>query len=277
MNAPKTLPAAIAPANGVYGKAKSFLKFYKTGVVNVYKNFRASQAIRKEYNARSTAQLIGSFVEYKHLLDIQAKKHIKEPEALQGPTFSREQLLVLARTPPDAVKLPLFGVILAVFFEFTPLILLAFPRLSPSTCYSVAFRKKLADQYSKNRQELLESRTSNVDSASSLYALTPAQTRAVSRTVFRRSPVFTALSPSSMLQRKLLRHIQFVRADDYFLRENSVDELDPEEVELACRDRALDISGSLEDQKRQLSKWVESFVEPADVGMFFGPDKQKSS
>ncbi len=111
MNAPTTLPPKleIPPRNENEGTFKrlfhigrGYWMFYKDGVTNIWRNRKEAAKVQQIKNASQ---------------------------------YSRAEFQLIRRTKKDFRKLPVFGLVLAVFGEFTPLIVLLFPVLTPSACY----------------------------------------------------------------------------------------------------------------------------------------------
>lgn len=259
LNALHTLPAPLAPASGFWAKGKSLVKFYKTGIVNVWHNRAAASRIRELHGCRNGLYLAKSIVENTHLRLIE--QHIKKANAQQS-AVKREELLTLIRTERDMGKLPLFVVVFAVCFELTPLVLWGFPRIAPSTCWSASYNAKLRETYKLNLVDLKANST--VDGSESPYRLATPTLRKLAATLdfghhYR-------LLPRSMLISKLLDHITKVRADDVLLRESeaNLDELEREELIRALMARALPLDGGLS----ALLKWLYEFKEPMDAGYF---------
>jgi len=101
----------------LYRLGKSYLSFYKTGLKNVWFNY-------KEY--RKIKERLGSFP----LNDV-----VKYGGKGGRPTISRREYQLYLRTRQDIRKLIPFGLILVICGEFTPLVVLALgSAVVPSTC-----------------------------------------------------------------------------------------------------------------------------------------------
>ena len=154
MNAPTTLPIEVETSrqSGVSGTrhylnmGKSILKLYKTGIVNVWRNYKTTKLLREKYNITSLKALT------QYVLDSSFSQFMKEEKndgsgnvLLMIPSenhFSRADYQLLLRTSRDLKKLPLFVIIFAVFFETSPLLILLFPKISPGTCVLPYHSKK---------------------------------------------------------------------------------------------------------------------------------------
>jgi hypothetical protein len=116
----------------LYRLGKSYLSFYKTGLKNVWFNY-------KEY--RKIKERLGSFP----LNDV-----VKYGGKDGRPTISRREYQMYLRTRHDIRKLIPFGLILAICGEFTPLVVLVLgSAVVPSTC-------RIPKQVSKDQVNLLK-------------------------------------------------------------------------------------------------------------------------
>jgi hypothetical protein len=116
----------------LYRLGKSYLSFYKTGLKNVWFNY-------KEY--RKIKERLGSFP----LNDV-----VKYGGKDGRPTISRREYQLYLRTRHDIRKLIPFGLILAICGEFTPLVVLFLgSAVVPSTC-------RIPKQVVKDRANLLK-------------------------------------------------------------------------------------------------------------------------
>jgi hypothetical protein len=116
----------------LYRLGKSYLSFYKTGLKNVWFNY-------KEY--RKIKERLGSFP----LGDV-----VKYGGKDGRPTISRREYQLYLRTRHDIRKLIPFGLILAICGEFTPLVVLFLgSAVVPSTC-------RIPKQVVKDRANLLK-------------------------------------------------------------------------------------------------------------------------
>lgn len=259
LNALHTLPAQIAPASGFWARGKSLVKLYKAGIVNVWHNRTKINKIREAHGCRNGMHLAKIVVENTHLKHIeqQIKKGKSAPLVLK-----REELLTLIRTERDLRKLPSFVVVFAICFEFTPLVLWAFPRIAPSTCWSESYNEKLRKTYKTCVENLKVS--SNFDGSESPYRLETPILRKIGATLD--FGLHYQFLPRSLLISRLLDHMTVIRADDVLLRESEahLNELEEEELIRALMARALPLNGGL----NALRTWLHEFKEPMDAGYF---------
>ncbi|KAK6841154.1 hypothetical protein PG987_002014 [Apiospora arundinis] len=173
-------------------------------------------------------------------------------------TPSRAAVLLRERTSHDLARLPVFGALVLVFGEFTPLIVLIFPTLTPLTC---RIPKQTAKLRSKAQQRREASRWNlrhvAADDAAGIEKVTPGHVaRSLGLGLSLRDkmgvdPPFAAARATRAVQR-LVR-------DDFLIRDGGgVKGLVDEEVVMACEERAMDVA-SQEPKKlrKQLAKWIE--------------------
>ncbi|KXJ90752.1 hypothetical protein Micbo1qcDRAFT_164406, partial [Microdochium bolleyi] len=109
LNVPARDPAKSLPGY-LFTVGKTYITFYKTALRNILAN-------RKLLAASSAAA---------------PPKLGRDGRALTFP--SRADILLDSRTRHDLRRLPVFGLIILVCGEFTPLVVVLFPRLTPYTC-----------------------------------------------------------------------------------------------------------------------------------------------
>ncbi|PRT54278.1 hypothetical protein B9G98_01898 [Wickerhamiella sorbophila] len=262
LNAPKTLPITVESGEGVYSRAKALVMVYKTGILNVWRNRKVAADIRRRYHASSGLDLAKSVMERSNLYRIQQNLNKVPAKPI---TVTREELLTVLRTERDWPKLPGFAVLFAVFFELMPILLLAFPRLSPSTCYSKHFQDKIVTAYRHEQAKLQDFKPGF---SCSTHQLKDDQARALAHVVLPHAPFLKKYMPISWVRNRLIDHLIIVHADNALLQRDPLETLTPLELEKACMMRALPL-GSPSQQMSDLDTWITEFKEPADAGYFF--------
>ncbi|KAI1204728.1 uncharacterized protein F4807DRAFT_321040 [Annulohypoxylon truncatum] len=220
-----------------YGKA--YMTFYKTGLRAILTNRRLL--------SQSTSSISTT-----------------NPSPSDNPT--RSDILLRERVHHDLFRVPAFALLLLVCGELTPLVVIAFPRLTPYTC-------RIPNQISALQ------RRSEARRARSYASLKHAQLTAhdlrgglasghVCRALGLTSPLWDRIgidSPfgSSLATRAVVR----IAEDDALIRKGGgVDALVDEEVVLACEDRGMDVRGRDVDQLRaELRDWLRKAA-PAKGG-----------
>lgn len=268
LNALKTLPAPVTPAVGLFAKGKSLVSFYKSGITNIWHNRKLANELRQRCGASNALMLAQNISENAHLLAIEAehankqgKRVVRASQSSRMPPVTRSDFLTLLRTEHDMRKLPFFAVVFAVCFECTPLVLMAFPGIAPSTCWSKGYITKLRNKYTANLTNLHE-KGAKLNGSESVFKLDPPQLQQLSQTLglVKHAKFY----PTGFLRSQVQKHLTIVRADDYFLRENidKLDSLDSEELHRALAARALPMDGGV----AALQRWLAEFKEPMDAG-----------
>lgn len=262
LNAPNTLPLTVESGSGIYAKAKALVAVYKSGIVNVWRNRKDAAEIRKRYQVSSGLDLAKSVMERSNLYRIQKELNKVRAKPIK---VTREELLIVLRTERDWPKLPGFALLFAVFFEMMPILLLAFPRLAPTTCYSKYFQDKIVKAYRHDQAQL---QTFNPGFSCSTHQLSDAQARALGQVVLPHAPILKQYMPISWVRNRIIDHLIIVHADNALLQQYPLETLIPLELEKACMMRAIPL-GSPSQQMSDLEAWIKEFKEPADAGYFF--------
>ncbi|KAI1112394.1 hypothetical protein F5Y14DRAFT_422040 [Nemania sp. NC0429] len=217
---------------------KAYLTFYKTGLKAILANRRLLHSLPSSSPSAATSKN-GS--------------RDGSGSGSESPLPTRAELLLRARVRHDVARLPLFGLMLLVCGEFTPLVVLLFPHLTPYTC-------RIPSQIAV-LQKAAEARR-----AASLRAFPPS------------SPSTAGLEDGHICRRLGIGHaawdklglsVPFARArvadavarialDDVLLRSGGgVRLLVDDEVVLACEDRGIDTLGKdVASLRRRLETWV---------------------
>lgn len=326
VNATSTMPYTIDDSvKGVFAKGKQIVKLYKTGIVNVYKNFRESRVLLRQFsesagsarrasNATSVTQAIldkaaADKISSDHALepllekiksqDAQSKSVVAALYPNLQVSLTRAQYQLIQRTPKDIVKLPLFSLIFAVFFEVTPVLVMLFPGIVPDTCILPGQYKKAAARRESQIQALkaqyaTESSESEIQFGTSPYKLSKADLVSLV-SALRITPrlVPVSLFSEKSLVRRLEAHIARVRADNYVLAwtqaptqadqtlsGSGIWSLDSRELARACHERAIPTTTADEKSgatskseallRLELFLWIVNFTESqADAGFFY--------
>lgn len=300
MNATSTLPYAVTippkdPAVSTFKRVtaigKEYVKLYKTGIQNVWKNNKRAKTLLQTLQAKGIDELVTSVLEKESITRIVRKIHEKPDEApktveIQVPAagnLTRAQYQLLLRTPGDFLKLPLFTLVFAVFFETTPLLVLLVPHIVPSTCLLPRQQRSDLARNNKNIAALKELYTApeNGDAgltkqlSRSVHNLTATElTAVVKATNLYSTLVPLSLVPRSAMEAKLKTHIARVKCDDTLISwHGGVWALDAPELVRACHARAIPTAGLTDTQLRlALLDWVANFAEGAyDAGFFVFP------
>ncbi|KAI0838483.1 hypothetical protein F5Y06DRAFT_268193 [Hypoxylon sp. FL0890] len=183
----------------------------------------------------------------------------KPSSSIDAATFpTRSDILLRARVRHDLSRLPIFGLLVFICGEFTPLIVIVFPRLTPYTC-------RIPKQSDALR------RSSEARRAASFRALQHqlAPGDAAARDRVAAGHICRTLGLTSQFWDKIgldgpfagilaRRAVQRIAADDTMIHEGGgVGALVDDEVVLACEDRGIDVLGkSVDELRSRLEEWV---------------------
>ncbi|KAI0814090.1 hypothetical protein GGR55DRAFT_495591 [Xylaria sp. FL0064] len=187
---------------------------------------------------------------------------------------TRSSLLLRARVAHDTKRLPLFVLILIICGEFTPLIVLLFPRLTPYTCriptQAAVIRRGIEARRAASRRALSHvltdatyNSTSNSNKSNGTPELGPALEQVADGHICR------SLGLGSAIWDKMGFDVPFARSraadavarivqDDALLRNaGGVSGLVDDEVVLACEERGIDtLDKDVAVLRDQLKAWI---------------------
>jgi len=252
VNGPSTtLPAPITVPERAEGQSffpsyalklgKAYLTFYKTGVKNIYTNFKLSRDIQ-------------------HAIDAQHASSFSA--AVASASLSRSDLQLLVRNWHDIKRVPLFALVLMICGEFTPLVVIALSGVVPWTCripkQIESDRKKLEQRRSASFREL----TTVPPTQAGVQHLKKTQLLHISRSLGLRSGIWDWVGglPIALLRRDVSRRIEYLALDDALVRKaGGIKDMDVEEVKMALVERGVDVLGKGEAQlKGDLNAWLLS-------------------
>ncbi|KAA8899198.1 hypothetical protein TRICI_006367 [Trichomonascus ciferrii] len=278
INAPTTLPGdvdttrqeGVSTARHYMNMGKSLVKLYKSGIVNVWRNNWKVRSLQQQYNFKNVNALT------RHILDTSFAQSIEKDKEPVTPTpahITRSDYQMILRTNMDFKKLPLFAVIFAVFFEMTPLLVMVFPRITPTTC-SLPYQISKDHENANRNIDLLKLLRDETTNNSTVHQLGHVELQTLAKVLFHSQMLPVSLYPRKMLEQKVQNHIDRVRADNILLsRFGSVWALDKKELVSACLARAIPTKDRTETQMRaDLLLWISNLHEGNfDAGFFFFP------
>ncbi|KAF2967844.1 hypothetical protein GQX73_g5783 [Xylaria multiplex] len=210
---------------------KAYTTFYKTGVKAVFTNRRLLRDLPLTGGSSSKATIATTD---------------------KSANITRASLLLRARVRHDTSRLPLFALIMLICGEFTPLIVIIFPRLTPYTC-------RIPSQTAVIRRSVESRRAASFRALSHATALEAAADGHICRSLGIGSPLWDRMGfdtpfAKSRAQETVGRIVQ----DDAMLRSGGgVRALVDDEVVLACEERGIDTLGKdIADLRGKLSAWV---------------------
>ncbi|RYP46203.1 hypothetical protein DL768_007559 [Monosporascus sp. mg162] len=244
LNPPATTrpPPLDLPARGpdasqfsyLFRIGKAYMQFYKAGVKAIFTNRRLLRSVAPPSGIAS--------------------------ESAALPT--RAEVLLRARTRHDISRLPVFGVLLLVCGEFTPLVVIAFPRLTPLTCripkQVEALRRSAAARREASFRQLAHLRAARGEKGAG-----PADGKLVAGHIARSLGLTSGWWDKAGLDSPFASSVAdgavaFLARDDALIRSGGgVGGIEDAEVVLACEDRGMDVrEKEVGELRKRLEKWV---------------------
>lgn len=233
--APLDLPARkpdTSTASHLFATGKAYLGFYKTGLKNIYLNWRLARSLKLDSSPAADS-----------------------PNAPAATT--RSALLLRRRVRHDVRRLAPFALLLLVCGELTPLVVLAVPRLVPFTC-RIPRQVDALRQQSEARRRASWARLQQQQQQSQGGQITspptpPTRDQALAhlaRALGLVSPLWDRLLPASLdalvaraARARARAYLALLAEDDALLRRaGGAAALEPDEVALACEDRGVSVS-----------------------------------
>lgn len=247
---PLDLPTR-APDDPIYkyyfSLGRAYLTFYKTALKAIYTNYRTSRTLRSRLPSG-----------------------VSPAAAAQAGLLTRADYQLLSRSSADIRKLPLFGLVLAVCGEFTPLVVLALSGFVPRTAWiprqvQAAEKKRVARLEAGFQAGTLPDieapLSEKLQAIKTVADLSPKQILHLSRIWALHSSLWETLweaPPMWLARRRVERWAAYLDADDATLRrDGGVKLLEAPEVVIACEQRGVDVLGRTEDGMRKaLRGWM---------------------
>lgn len=287
INTPDSLPDDAAPVDKVkryVALGRAYLSFYKTGLKNVYHNYRASLPLRKE---------LGLPVYLPISPPPKSKPIVSFKKAIEKTGLSRSNFQLIRRAAYDVRRMIPFTLMLIVCGEFTPVIVLALgSTVVPYTCrVPKQFTKDRAQKAARKRAALVAhcvqstgSVTYNPDTGKELdllaqYASPEWVDSASSEEVLRACAVFglvkTHTRPPALVslvyRTRLKRFAEYLAVDDGLIkRGGGVSAMKGVEVRIAIEERGgvemvMRETGEGESEEwegeREQRRWLEGWLE----------------
>ncbi|KAI0533104.1 hypothetical protein GGR58DRAFT_135788 [Xylaria digitata] len=210
---------------------KAYTTFYKTGVKAVFTNRRLVRDLPDTPSPNLPLSTIAA---------------------------TRASLLLRARVRHDMRRLPLFALIMLVCGEFTPLIVILFPRLTPYTC-------RIPSQEAVIRRSVEARRAASFRALVHATALEKAADGHICRSLSLGSPLWDRMGFDAPFAKSRAEDVVGrIVIDDAMLRDGGgVRALVDDEVVLACEERGIDTLGKdAASLRARLAAWVTK-SEPA--------------
>jgi K+-transporting ATPase c subunit len=291
LNLPAALPASADTSTKLkryIALGRAYLSFYKTGLKNVYHNYRASIPLRR---ALGLPAYIPSSPPRN--ADLAAAAAADKPHAATGAAsvfkakvaaaqLSRANLQLVRRAAYDLRRMIPFTLILIICGEMTPLVILALGNaVTPLTCrvpgqIAKARRKRVVE-----KRAALAAQTGSVSDpgmaaeVALLRGLSRAEwvERASVEEVMRACAVFgiggkrrvNVLAP--VYRARLRRYVEYLEVDDGLIRGcGGVGAMEAAEVTIAVEERGgVGVAEGLEgwDAEREERRWLEKWLHAA--------------
>ncbi|KAK9860983.1 hypothetical protein MYU51_006445 [Penicillium brevicompactum] len=266
-------PAPVSPTATLADKLKryvefgrTYLTFYKTGLKNVYRNYRASLPLRSQLGLPA-------------YIPVSPPRNSKPSAQSQYAELGlgRGQFQLVRRSARDVRRMIPFTLILIICGEFTPLIIPIFgSAITPATCRVPSQVEK--ERVALSARKIAALRAGGVSSADALGALTRYAdggwvAGADAAEVLRACAVFGlvkshektggALLCGLIYRPRLARYVQYLEIDDGMIRAGGVAGMNATEVRIAVEERGgVDVSAGLDRgraekvERQWLEKWL---------------------
>jgi LETM1-like protein len=185
-------------------------------------------------------------------------------EAAERGLLSRSEFQLLHRSMHDIKRVPIFGIILIIFGEFTPLVALLVSGAVPWTCRVPKHIHKDRVKLEKRREESFRKLTDPPPTVAdaSLESLSRKQLLHISKSLGLHSgfwPEIIGLPPKALLRWRIRKRVFYLELDDYLIgRDGGVRAMSLEEVRMALVERGVDILGKTEHLRSLLRSWLRA-------------------
>ncbi|KAF3893409.1 Letm1 RBD domain-containing protein [Trichophyton interdigitale] len=254
-----------------FALGKAYLRFYKTGLKNVYGNYKASIPLRKQLG-------LPAYIPRSPWTDTPASSSGGSTDAS---SLTRSDFQLVRRSAYDLRRMIPFGFILLICGEFTPLVVLAIGNMvTPMTCrmpkHLIKERGKRIEYKIAALQGLSESQRevvapSSLRGAKDVHALS-AEEVLQSCVVFGLSKRHSLSVPeflqnmlvNGLYRPRLQRWMEYLAADDKLIKSaGGLDNMVAEEVRLAVDERGgVDVGMGLKEGVREATerKWLAKWL-----------------
>ncbi|PHH76676.1 hypothetical protein CDD82_3893 [Ophiocordyceps australis] len=221
--------------------AKTYLRFYRDGLKGVW----TSRSLLRQKLARTPAD---------------DRPSLMRPDYVPR-SFSRADWVLLWRVRHDLLRLPLFGLVMLVFGELTPLVVIVMDGVVPYTCRIPRQVQKGLQGAEQRRQRAFQQLESRCPHGPLSPNLTPRLAQAhVLRTLDLAGHVWDSVGfiPPGIWHVKGNLRMAFLMGDDINLvQDGGVTGLMPDELRIACSDRGIDVLGKSNTELRLwLGDWL---------------------
>jgi hypothetical protein len=248
---------------------RAYLGFYKTGIKNVWSNYKDAKKIQHKLRSTQTPQLPPS---------PSSKGH---QNLYTKFVLTRAEFQFLRRSQHDVRRVPIFGILFILAGEYLPLIVIFLTPLVPYTCRIPKQIKRAREKLEKRREDSFRGVTDEyVPSAKGKEGdvrafddMAKGQLMHISRSCGLHAALWDwtkgVLPPKAMLTFRVRKWLEYLEKDDMLIqRDGSVKELKGEELRLAAEQRGLDVLGKKDDELRStLARWMKGRSEGKVLSM----------
>ncbi|KAI1003369.1 hypothetical protein K3495_g4837 [Podosphaera aphanis] len=242
-----TLPAPLNPPARKPDQAaftyylsvgKAYLAFYKKGIKNIYYNYKAAKPIQ-------------------HLIDSRYGGSVSSAVAAKAICRSDFQLLI--RNWHDIRRVPVFGLMLLICGEFTPLIVVALSNIVPWTCRIPAQIEKDRSKRERVRRKAFLQIVPDPPAGGVEY-LASSHLGQINSSLGLSSQIWNLIggTPKRILKRRLRKRLDYLKIDDSLIEAaGGAQKMNIEEVKMALVERGVDVLSKPETQlRRDLTSWL---------------------
>ncbi|KAL8925171.1 MAG: hypothetical protein Q9208_003676 [Pyrenodesmia sp. 3 TL-2023] len=222
---------------------RAYLTFYKTGLKAIWSNYKLLRQVRPR---------------------IPRDKSLEQ--ALRDGDLSRADYHFICRTRRDVSRIPLFGLVLCIFGEFTPLVVIFLSGAVPRTCHIPRQVERAREKAEARRKQSFREGTvvagKEIGKVEDMAELPKPTLRHVGTTLGLYSDLWDRIgvAPSMLLPRRIRKAVERIEADDLaILRDGGAKGLLKKEVQLAAEGRGLDVVGRpIKDIQSELDRWMKA-------------------
>ena len=125
----------------LYSRGRAFLRFFKSGLKNVWTMYRAAQVIKRRQDiAKNSSQSA-----------IPATSNLTDPQPPSISSITRAEFQLLQRNRSALSKVAPFGLFIFVFAEFSPILLLYVTSIVPEQCQLPSVRAKIDRKFNERK------------------------------------------------------------------------------------------------------------------------------
>jgi hypothetical protein len=259
---------------------KAYWAFYKIGIKNVWRNAQERRRLvrRKRMHKKNPPPAMPDTKQNPVLDERALGQYTNYP-------FTRAEFQFFTRSWRDAKRIPIFVVLLGVFGEYLPLIVIFCTPLVPYTCRIPKQIRKAREKTEERRSRSFRGDLGAVPSplrvgttadevVKEVKDLDEVQIRHIGRSLglyFNFWETFGSVWPPNFaLRNRVKKRLQYLEIDDaLFRRDGGVSQLKgDEEIKIAAEDRGIDIlNRKTDDIHRILKAWEQGAEQGRTVSM----------